>query len=699
VGALKLTGGQRDASVRATTYVARRGTLPIMIVEGGSVESLKPCNVKCEVKGGETKILSIIEEGYRITQEDIVRRKILVQLDSSSIEDVISKQEISYQNAKAAAAKAQQDYEIQVKENESNIQAAERDVRFQAMDFQKYLGDELARELMDELHRRRSAEAAAEEALDAVDLFEKAQQTVNEKRALVQALDAVRASSAEESDRRNRESLQPADRPRARGTREDTPQAPEGASSADNETAPAPAAPADSSPPASPAVPGDSSATSESPRPLDALGNGLADALERGPEALAQDLAEAEAALALAQIERDGRIAEFVQTAKTAGVAEPDCETLGLSFPPVDFARLVDDPRVGGEAAQKRRQLETDILLEDEERITAEDTLEGTRRLFEHDFVTETELKRDEMAVKRREISVEAKNISKELFFRYQFPKEAEQAFSNYEESLRKLDRVMQETATKLMSAEVNLDSAEARLRVEEKERAEGLEQLTKCTIYATHEGIVVYGGAEDRYYRGDPIAEGTTVHENQTILMIPDITSMAVRVKVHESAIQQIRPSQSATIRVEAYPEQTLHGEVNKVSVVPSSQNRWLNPDLMVYDTVVAIEGIYEWLKPGMTAQVEISVATLENAIYVPLQAVSSVGDERVVYLAHGERRTVETGMFNDTYIEIKKGLDDGDEVLLRSIESTEEKETAEEPAADTPASTSDESSKTSEP
>ena len=63
--------------------------------------------------------------------------------------------------------------------------------------------------------------------------------------------------------------------------------------------------------------------------------------------------------------------------------------------------------------------------------------------------------------------------------------------------------------------------------------------------IKATAPGMVVYASSEDRgNYMGDsnPIQVGTTVHERQLILSIPDPSSMGVRVNVHESAMDRVK-------------------------------------------------------------------------------------------------------------------------------------------------------------
>ena len=64
-----------------------------------------------------------------------------------------------------------------------------------------------------------------------------------------------------------------------------------------------------------------------------------------------------------------------------------------------------------------------------------------------------------------------------------------------------------------------------------------------------------------------------------------------------------------------------------------PDSENRWMNPDMKLYSTRIAIDGIRDWVKPGMSAKIEIQVKRLEDVVYVPLQAVSSREGKQVVF------------------------------------------------------------------
>ena len=93
------------------------------------------------------------------------------------------------------------------------------------------------------------------------------------------------------------------------------------------------------------------------------------------------------------------------------------------------------------------------------------------------------------------------------------------------------------------------------------------------------------------------------------------------------------------------------------------------MNPDLKVYPTTIKIDGEFDWLRPGMSAEVEILVDRLDDVVYVPLQAVSYFDDKRVVYLpgiGEPQMQEVETGTFSESFIEITSGLRAGDEVLL---------------------------------
>jgi len=199
--------------------------------------------------------------------------------------------------------------------------------------------------------------------------------------------------------------------------------------------------------------------------------------------------------------------------------------------------------------------------------------------------------------------------------------------------------RARKAAISKLAQAEAKLKSAQGQYNIQARQRKEFYEQLDKCTIAAKRPGLVVYGGGGDEdFYGGEErIREGATVRERQSIITIPDMTKMSVRVKIHESYIKKVKKGQRARITVDAFPDSVLEGEVSKVGVLPDSQNRWMNPDMKVYLTTITIAGTSDWLKPGMSAKVEIVANCLSNVVYVPVQAVSPSEGKQV--LLRGQR------------------------------------------------------------
>jgi multidrug efflux pump subunit AcrA (membrane-fusion protein) len=358
--------------------------------------------------------------------------------------------------------------------------------------------------------------------------------------------------------------------------------------------------------------------------------------------------------------------------------------SLSNAMAQLDFSKYADTRRLeDGAANQQLRKLEDDKLLSEAELKQAQTKFEATKRLHARNFVTKTELENDEISLKKADLKLKTAETSLNLFKKYEFQKQAEEFLSKYDEALRTLQRTEKEAISKLAQAQAKLRSAEGRFKIEYVQRTELHEQMQKCVIRAQKPGLVVYAQPSDHWNGSEAIREGATVRERQRIITIPDMTQMAVRIKIHESHIKKVRKGLQTKVTVDAFDDEGLTGEVSRVSVLPDSQNRWMNPDLKVYITFISIEGAHDWLKPGMSAKVEIMVKRLEDVLYVPLQAVTYSQGKQVCFVANGsgtEERQVEVGEFNDEFIEIKNGLKQGDLVLLRAPEGSRDEAPATE-------------------
>ena len=566
----------RDASADANMFFeVRRGNVPITVMEGGSVEALEVQEIRSEVEGYQgTKILSIIDEGYQVTEQDVADQTLLVELDSSEIRQKLVTQELQFQSTVASLTEAQNALDIQVNQNLSDVKAAELAMKFARMDVEKFLGAELTEEIFQRLVLREP------ERIDVTILPPNL------------GIGEIFLDETKE-----------------------TPTSPPGfPPSRKKRTTPF----ADPPPLQLPPIP-------EIPAPK--------------PETAEKESSE---------------------------------ELLRPTTVVIDYSEYADEELLGdGEAQQKIRQAEDEWLVAKTDLGLAEADLVGTQRLFEKGFVTKKELENDAVRVEKAKVQVKATDTARKLFQTYEFPKTAEELVSKYEEALLNLDKTQKEAISKLAQAEAKFKSAQGRYRIEQSDLKELQEQLAKTKIYARKPGLVTYGGNSERHYYGEEqIREGATVRQRQVIITIPDMNAMGVRVKIHESYIKKVKKDMRARIRVESFPDRPIQGKVTKVAILPDSANRWMNPNLKVYKTTIKIEGVHQWLKPGMTAKVEILVDELQDVVFVPIQAVFAEEEEQVCYVHKGSlrRRVVRTGEYNDEYIQILDGLEIGEKVALKA-------------------------------
>jgi RND family efflux transporter MFP subunit len=275
-----------------------------------------------------------------------------------------------------------------------------------------------------------------------------------------------------------------------------------------------------------------------------------------------------------------------------------------------------------------------------------------------------------EAAIERETKAVELAKTKLEVLEKYTHAKTLKELKSEVEKA--RADELAKQAAWELEK------SKEAKLR----------SQIQSCTIYAPHDGLVVYANDPTRNAGRTAIEEGATVRQRQKILILPDLSSpMLVNAKVHESIIDRIRPGFRARILVDAFPAEPLTGVVTLVAPLPdptNSLNRAGKP-LKVYPTLVRIDKVPPGLRPGMTAQAEILVDERDNVLSVPVQAVRYQDGKAWVAVkkpAGGVAwREVILGVANERMVEIRQGvLHAGEQVVLnpRALEfgaETEEK------------------------
>jgi HlyD family secretion protein len=345
---------------------------------------------------------------------------------------------------------------------------------------------------------------------------------------------------------------------------------------------------------------------------------------------------------------------------------------------------LMEDPNsLGGDASKQIDTLFDVILLAQGKLENATKVLEGTQRLHDANYASELDLKRDQLEKDSSTVQLKAAQKDLELFKLYDFGKQAQTFLSDHKEAKLELERTQARARAQLAQARAKRDNSKATLEMQRSRLQKLNDQIKACVIKAPAPGQVVYWSSTQRWVR-HKVEQGAEVPQGYKIITIPDATKMKVEIKIHEVWIDKIEPNQPAKITIAAFPDKVFTGKVLKKAPL-ANPDEFLNPDLKVYTTDVGIDGMDDAIKTGMTGKVEVLINELKDVLYVPIQSVVTVDDKEICYVmaSRAEKREVETGLFNDNFVEIKSGLTKGEKVLLNpprwTASETEEEEKSE--------------------
>jgi HlyD family secretion protein len=290
--------------------------------------------------------------------------------------------------------------------------------------------------------------------------------------------------------------------------------------------------------------------------------------------------------------------------------------------------------------------------------------------------------------------------------------------------------RIQQLFAQKLISeterkaAETAYQSAQAALQASsfEIQRAEGglkqiQESLHKTVIYAPSDGSV--SSLSSRV--GERVV-GTSQFAGTEVMRIADLNQMEARVNVNENDVVNVKVGDVARITVDAYPDRKIAGVVREIASTAKTNNAGTQEEVTNFEVKISIRDNSVRLRPGMSTTADIETATVADVVAVPIQSVtvrssdSKLSPEekekqkaggggpdddnradmtnetlekrkarmereklqRVVFIKTGETvrmQVVETGIADNTDMEIKSGVKPGDEVVSGSYTAVSRK------------------------
>jgi HlyD family secretion protein len=345
----------------------------------------------------------------------------------------------------------------------------------------------------------------------------------------------------------------------------------------------------------------------------------------------------------------------------------------------VELAELAMRQWAEGDVVKKRRELELAVERAQLELSRLADVYLRSQELNSEGFLSKNEMDRDEVLYIEAIAEFKISQLAYEVYENFERLKDEKKFESDVAEAIEELDKTKLNNRSLLANKLAEMNNRREQLLGLERKLAKLSKQRDDATIVADREGLVVYGSSVDRNQWGrgggdSTLTIGSTVSPNQLLMILPDTSEMLAAVRVHESLAGRIRTGQQVTVRIDAAGGVTFSGTVESVGVMAETGG-WRDPNLREYTIRVALNtGDVTNLKPAMRCEARIVLDRISDALTVPVQAIFNEGPVQYAYVPvqsrSGNRYTrvpVRVGRRSDTIVEVVKGLDAGQVVLLR--------------------------------
>lgn len=252
-------------------------------------------------------------------------------------------------------------------------------------------------------------------------------------------------------------------------------------------------------------------------------------------------------------------------------------------------------------------------------------------------------------------------------------PAEIKKAEINVEKAKRAYNQALENYTLQKDKAIAEVEEAAAKMMDDQNQLGFLQELAKKFTVTAPEPGMVIY----QRNWRGQKQGVGATVSPwDPVVAKLPDLNKMVSRTYINEVDINSVKVDQRVEIGLDAFPEKRLSGKVIEVANVGEQKP---NSDAKVFQLLIEINESDTTLRPGMTTSNTIISGEIEDALYMPVEAVHSQGDSiTYVYIKEGlstTKQEVKIGQSNSDEVIVLKGLQESDLVYLSDPEGMEDK------------------------
>jgi HlyD family secretion protein len=243
-------------------------------------------------------------------------------------------------------------------------------------------------------------------------------------------------------------------------------------------------------------------------------------------------------------------------------------------------------------------------------------------------------------------------------------------------------------------------------------------EQLSKTTIYSPIDGTVTVLNSK----LGERLV-ATGQFAGTEVMRVADLGHMEARVDVNENDVVNVKVGDKASVKIDAYSDRRFHGTVHQIANTGKTTGAGTQEEVTNFEVKIGIDDHDVTLKPGLSCTADIETNTVKDVVTVPMQAVTirtgesnlspeeiekkklktaqrDKGDNnaefvnekaekqaqkeereklaKVIFLKKGGKAQlvkVTTGISDDTFMEIKNGIQPGDEVISGSYSAISRK------------------------
>jgi len=270
-----------------------------------------------------------------------------------------------------------------------------------------------------------------------------------------------------------------------------------------------------------------------------------------------------------------------------------------------DTALIAKEEYLSGTYNEQKKMIENEIFVAEEGLKKAQLSFDSIKRLVSQGVLKSLQLEGEKFRVDAAQNELDL----------------AKQKLSVLEEFTKR--KMLTQLESDIKAADVKFRNEKDSHQEEVKNLEEIQDQVAKCKAVAPAAGQVVYANVQSSRSGSEFVVEpGIPVSERQVIIRLPDPQSMQIKAKISESRITLVHEGMPVTIRIDAFGDKTVPGEVTKVNKYAEPGNFW-NASSKEYVTLIKILTPPPELRVGLTAEVQIHVEHREDALQIPVQAI----------------------------------------------------------------------------